>query len=85
MELIKRYFSAWDLSRIIRIVLGIAMGIGYLSTKENIYLLGAIVFTLQAVFNMGCFGGACSTGIPNNSDRQTIKIDKYQPKKNKSN
>jgi hypothetical protein len=82
METIKRYFSAWDLSRIIRIVLGIAMGIGYLSTKENIYLVGAIVFTLQAVLNMGCFGGACSTNLPEPKDKPAMKIDKYEPKNN---
>ena len=82
MEAIKRYFSSWDLSRIIRIVLGVAMGIGYLSTNESIYLIGAIVFTLQAVFNMGCFGGACSTNIPEAKHKQIIKIDKYEPKNN---
>ena len=80
MERIKQYFRTWDLSRIIRIVLGVAMGIGYLQTKESIYLIGAIIFTIQALFNLGCMGGACATNTPKTKNKVDIKIDKYETK-----
>jgi hypothetical protein len=56
------------------------MVIGYFSTKESVYLIGGIVFTIQAIFNMGCFGGACATNTPKMDNKVDIKIDKYETK-----
>lgn len=81
MEQIKKYFSNWDASRIIRLILGVAMGIGYFSTRENIYLFGAILFLAQAAFNMGCFGGACSTNVAPKDEKPEITFKKFEPKK----
>lgn len=79
MERIKKYFSEWDATRIFKLVLGGAMALGYVSTKESIYLFGGIMFLTQAVFNIGCPGGSCSTSVPK-SDKPIIKTDKYEPK-----
>jgi hypothetical protein len=56
MEKIKDYFRAWDFSRYVRMGMGVGLGIGYAATGESIYLLGAIIFSVQALFNMGCPG-----------------------------
>ena len=57
--MIKKYFLSWDFARIIKLVFGVLMVIGYFSTKENIYLFGAVFFIVQAAFNIGCQSGTC--------------------------
>lgn len=80
MQRVKSYFSAWDFSRYFRLALGVALAIGYASTKENIYLMGAILLIAQALLNMGCgVAGGCSTRVPDKSE-PVMKIDKYEPK-----
>lgn len=81
MERIKKYFSNWDASRIIRLILGIAMTIGYISTRETIYLFGGIIFLAQAALNIGCPGGACSTNATQKDEKQGMTFKKYEPKK----
>ena len=85
METIKKYFAAWDAARIIKIVLGLALAFGYVSTGDNIYLFGALFLSVQAIFNIGCPGGSCSTNVPKNNDKQVMKFDKYEPNKEKTN
>lgn len=80
MERIKKYVTEWDVIRIFKLVFGGAMVMGYYSTKESIYLFGAIMFLTQAVFNIGCAGGSCSTNVKK-PDQPIIKVDKYEPKK----
>lgn len=82
MEQIKKYFSGWDLSRIIRMGLAIVLGIGYLSTKETIYLLGGIILGAQAIFNISCPGGSCATPATK-SEKPTIEVKEYKPEKEK--
>lgn len=84
MEKIKNYFRAWDLGRIIRLVIGISLGIGYLSVGEQIYLLGGILFTAQAVFNMSCPGGTCATPAKKDENKTVMKFEKYEPNKQKN-
>lgn len=77
---IKNYFTNWNAARIIRLILAVALAIGYFSTKETIYLFGALVFGAQAIFNMSCPGGSCAT--PNlKKDEQVVKVEEYKPKK----
>jgi len=80
MKQIKNYFTGWDTSRIIRLVLGVALGIGYFYTRENIYLFGGIILSLQAVLNISCPGGSCSTGSTKD-EKPLMKIKEYEPKK----
>lgn len=85
METIKKYFAAWDAARIIKMVLGMTLAFGYVSTGDNIYLFGALFLSVQAILNIGCPGGSCSTNVPNNNDKQVMKFDKYEPNKEKTN
>lgn len=78
MEQIKKYFSKWDIARIIRLLLALAFGAGYFFTKETIYLFASTILGLQAILNISCPGGSCSTGVSKES-KPIIKTEKYEP------
>jgi hypothetical protein len=81
MEQIKNYFSAWDLSRIIRMSLSVALLFGYFSSKETIFIFASAVLGLQAIFNISCPGGACETPKSSKTEEPIIKVKKYEPEK----
>ena len=85
METIKKYFAVWDFSRIFKMVLGVALIIGYFSTKESMYLVGGIFFSGQAILNIGCPGGSCATNTPLVNEKKRMEFDKYKPEKDKEN
>lgn len=80
MERIKKYFSDWDLTRIIRIVLAIALLVGYFSTKETMYIMGAVILGAQAIFNISCPGGSCAAPV-SKSEKPIVEVKKYEPEK----
>ncbi|HLP05944.1 MAG TPA: hypothetical protein VK152_10995 [Paludibacter sp.] len=80
MEQIRKYFSGWGAARVVRLILSILLAIGYISAKETIYLFGALVLGLQAVFNISCPGGSCQTAS-SNKGKQAMKFKKYEPEK----
>lgn len=85
MNVIKRYFATWDFSRYFRLTMGVLLLIGFVSTKENMYLVGSIFLSLQAILNFGCPGGTCSTSVPDRKENETMKFEKYEPSKNNKN
>ena len=80
MEQIKNYFKGLGFTRIFRIVLAGVLGIAYYYNRESFYLFGAIILSLQAVFNITCPGGSCETPI-HKDDKAIIKTEKYEPTK----
>ncbi len=79
MEQIKKYFRGWGAPRIFRIVLAVTFGIVYYYDRQNIWLIFAILFAVQAVFNLTCPGGSCGTNT--GSDRKpTVEVEEYKPK-----
>jgi hypothetical protein len=83
---IKDYFSNWDFARYFRLALSVAMLVGYFSAGEGIYLAGSAILLIQAVFNMGCFGGACATPTNTKSEQKTVmEFEKYEPNKQNKN
>ncbi len=80
MEPIKNYFKSWGLTRIIRLVLAVALGISFYYNRENVFLFFGIILATQAIFNITCPGGSCETS---NKSTKTTEIDfeKYEPKK----
>ena len=80
MKQIKNYFGNWGTSRIIRIVLAVLAGIAYYYDRETIYLFGAFILTIQAVFNITCPGGSCQTNMRKES-KIIVKTEKYEPYK----
>lgn len=79
MNSIKKYFSKWDFTRYFRLGLGLVMLVGYFSTNENLYLVGAMFLSAQAILNFGCVGGSCSAPVAKNSEKQVMKFDEYKP------
>lgn len=78
MEQIKKYFSDWNLSRIIRLVLSVALAAAYFSNKETIYLFGSVILGLQAILNISCPGGSCATDTTKNQE-PIVKVKEYKP------
>lgn len=70
---IRNYFSGWNFTRWFRLALSAAMLAGYFSTKESLYLLGAIFIGAQAVFNLSCPGGSCETPTAKNT-KQAVEV-----------
>jgi len=85
MEAIKKYFTSWDFSRGFKMILGLLMIIGYISTKESIYLMGGVFFAFQAILNIGCPGGVCASPPTKCDQNQVMKFDKYEPNKEQKN
>lgn len=80
MKQIKDYFKAWNIARIIRIILAGTLFTAYYYNRESLFLFAEIVLSIQAVFNISCPGGSCSTGVDKNS-KPIINFKKYEPKK----
>jgi hypothetical protein len=80
MNQIKEIFNSWNTARIIRLVLACLLGAAYFSNKEPLYLFGGIILAVQAIFNISCPGGSCSTNY-SKSEKPLIKTEKYEPKK----
>jgi len=80
MKPIKDFFKHWGATRVIRLVLAGALGIAYSYNRELIYLFAGILLGLQAVLNISCPGGSCSTPV-RKEDKEVIKTEKYEPTK----
>jgi len=80
MKSIKKYFIDWNFTRIIRVILAVFLGISYYYNHESIFLFGALILSVQAIFNISCPGGSCSTNY-NKTNQLIVKTEKYEPKK----
>jgi len=80
MKRIKDYFKGWKIARIIRLILAGALGIAYYYDRENLFLFVGIMLTAQAVFNISCPGGSCSTNY-RSEEKAILKVKKYEPNK----
>ena len=76
MKKIKDLFQDWNSRRTIQVIFGIIMVLSYLNNPEPIFLFGALFFTIQAIFNIGCAGGSCTTNSVN-PNAPLIKTEKY--------
>lgn len=80
MAQIKNYFNRWGKVRIIRTILAIILFIAYYYNRETLFLIVGIILSAQAIFNMKCPGGSCSTENKD-IDKPTMEFKKYEPKK----
>ena len=79
MKQIKKLFKNWDASRVLKAILSGALLISYYYNRENFFLFFGLMLGVQAVFNIGCPGGSCSTSIGKDS-KPIVKTEKYEPK-----
>jgi hypothetical protein len=80
MKPIKTYFKGWDAARILRMVLGTCLLAAYYYQKETLFLFAGVMLSMQAVFNLSCMGGSCSTPASNDT-KPVMKFKKYEPEK----
>ncbi len=79
MRQIKNYFKSWDVSRILKMFLSVALLISYFYNKENFFLFIGLMLGIQAIFNISCPGGSCNT-TTNKNTKPIVETEKYEPK-----
>lgn len=77
-----RILRNWDLTRIIRLLLGMAVAIYSISSKEYIFLILGGILLFQAIMNVSCCGaGGCYTDNQQKKNIYGDQIKKYEPNK----
>lgn len=79
MKIISKYFADWGFARWLRLSLSVVLLIAYFQDRQEMYLLVGLFLGAQAVFNISCPGGACTT-TPKSTTKQVMEIKKYEPK-----
>ena len=60
-------FSNWNLFRILRLGLGIAIIVQAVMARDMLFAFAGLLFSLMALFNVGCCGnGTCPPAPKNN-------------------
>lgn len=79
MERIKNYLSQWNFSRGLKFFFGVALLVFFIAEKEAFYLVFALFFLIQSVFNVGC----CVAGNCKTKTSETKTTFKFKELKNK--
>ena len=75
--MIQSIFSNWNLIRVLRLVIGLAILVQGIMAKDAMFGIAGVVFTLTALFNIGCCGaGGCNT--PTKKITETPKAIIYE-------
>jgi uncharacterized membrane protein HdeD (DUF308 family) len=71
----------WDVARILRIVLGLGLGVSAVATSEYILLALAVWLLLQGILNISCCGTTCGLhdDKPDKHNLFRGQIKKYKP------
>ena len=70
-------FTNWTLSRLLRLIIGIAILVQAFISKDILFGVAGVLFTSMALFNLGCCGtGACST--PSKKKDENLKDITYE-------
>ncbi len=80
MKRLKDFFKKWDISRYLRLIIGLVLGMAYLAEGETLYLGISVFFLVQAVMNIGC-GTNCATGVTQEKTT-SYNIEKYNKNNN---
>jgi hypothetical protein len=81
MKQIRHYFNKWDLLRTMRLVFSALLLIGYYYEGQVLFLLAGVFLLLQAVFNMSCPSGSCTTSSTRTKNSKIIKTEQYKATK----
>jgi len=52
-------FSNWNLVRVLRLIMGIAITVQAVMMKDVLFGATGFLFTIMPLFNMGCAAGDC--------------------------
>lgn len=80
VEWVKNYFAGWNFTRILRLVLAVALFGAFFSTKEQLYAVVGSFLGMQAILNLSCPGGNCETPAKT-TQKQVMKFKKLELKK----
>lgn len=70
-----QYFKGWNLMRAIRFGIGIAIVIQGIQTHELMFTILGALFSLLAVFNLGCNSVSCATPATRKKDYSGRKTE----------
>ena len=77
-------FRNWGFARIVRLVVGIGIGIYAIYTSQYIYLMLAAVLLIQAAYNLSCCGASACSSDSGTYKQNTLykdQIKNYNPEK----
>lgn len=52
-------FSNWNLIRVLRLIMGIAITVQAVMMKDVLFGIAGVLFTIMPLFNIGCATGNC--------------------------
>ncbi|MBX2951773.1 MAG: hypothetical protein KF870_04670 [Leadbetterella sp.] len=57
----KKYLSAWNLSRLLRLAIAVAIIVQGILVKDGMFITLGVLFSIMPVMNIGCgAGGTCN-------------------------
>jgi hypothetical protein len=60
-------FTNWTFLRALRLLIGLAIVVQAIVSKDSVFGIAGLLFTGMAIFNVGCCGvGGCNTPIVKN-------------------
>jgi len=72
----QRLLSNWNLVRILRLAMGIAIMLQAFLIRDVPLALAGLLFTALPLFDLGCCGGACSTpALGNNKKNKEVHYE----------
>ena len=83
MEMIKNIFFIMGFCLNHQACFGVLMVIGYFFDEGKYIFVRSCVFMVQAVFNIGCPGGSCSTDVPKKRAKKPV-INLFEIQTNKA-
>lgn len=69
-------FSNWNFIRLLRLIMGVAILVQGVITKDVLFGIAGLLFTGMAVFNLGCCGGTGNCAAPPQK-KDTVSKDIY--------
>jgi hypothetical protein len=77
MQLKQTLLNNWNFFRALRLILGVIITVQGIASKDWIFSIAGIYFTLMPLLNMGCCGtGTCYTQpIKNNQEQKEITYE----------
>ncbi len=76
----KTYIAGWNFTRLLRLLLAMALFGAFFSTKEQLYAVAGSFLGMQALLNLSCPGGSCAPAAKP-TQKQVMKFKKLELKK----
>ncbi len=67
-------FKNWTFSRVLRLIIGIAIMVQAFISKDTLFGVAGLLFTSMAFFNMGCCGAGGCAAPPKEMDKNSKDI-----------